>query len=272
MGLFARLVGMPVPESDSESPLKNSREVLNNYPALYIYPLCFCIALITLLWCFPYVELYKLLVNEWLTFIPSSIKILVGLFLFYFCIHYLIAFFGATMVAAAILRMEEKSYSVFDGLIEVFKSLKYVSAWILFDLIFYPILSLITSSLNNLPGGLDNSAIVADLAYWKLREFAVPIVIFDRLWPYRASQKATDITAKKGLASALGDIGWEFSLIFLLLIGFLLPFVMKTFLAIRGLEGYWFSLTVSYFIFVWIYFVLNKAIRIAQIYIDSKIE
>ena len=97
----------------------------------------------------------------------------------------------------------------------------------------------------------------------------MPIVIYDHLMPYAASRNATDIISDKGLSSLLGDLGWEFILLLLFAIGFAIPFGLNY---IVGLQGFWqFTIPVmfSYLAFIWIYAVLNKAIRIAKIYYST---
>ena len=246
--------------------IKKSTEILEQHPILLLYPFLSVSAAILLFWFFPYIAILKFIMNDWLSFVPAVVKAVFFVLSFTLSFLYVFAFFGSSLTAAAVLRIQGKSYSIFDGCIEVLKSFKYFVAWVLFDFIVYPIVNIFMEKFQQLPNEINAGGDIVELASTKLREFATPIVIFEKLMPHNAVQRALELTIAKGAASLLGDLGWGVIILALFAFGFIVPVSFSAFYGLQDFGGYGFSIVLSYFAIVWVFSIVNNAIRIAQIY------
>lgn len=245
--------------------LKKSTTIFNEHPVLLIHPLLCVITFLLVIWVFPYVAVFKLLTQEWLSFVPVAFKASFAVFMFILALHYVVSFFRTTLIAAAVLRLQGNSRNMFDGFIAVLGAAKYFLIWVVFDLIFFPVWEFLMKRLDQIPHQVASD--VGELAAWKVRDFAVPIMVFEKLMPHKAVKRALSLTEEKGCASLLGDLGWELIIIILFILGLVSPIVISSLYGTEAINGYFASLLFSYIACVWVFAVVNNAIRIAQIYV-----
>ena len=166
------------------------------------------------------------------------------LFLFYFCMYFIITFFNAAVVSSAVVRMGGGDPTFGDGLRAAFERLPYILGWSLLAATVGLVLRIIedrSEKVGRIVAGLLGMA-------WTVVTFlAVPVLVVEKKGPGAALKKSTALLRKTWGEQLVS--GFSFGIIFFLLALLGVPLLLIGFF-LWGAMGGWVALALGVIYFV----------------------
>jgi len=179
--------------------MKQSFSVLKKDKELLVFPVLSGIA--------AFIVLISFAVPIFLADLADSFLIYPILLLFYIISYFVVIFFNAALVGAAMIRMGGEDPTIGDGLNIAFSNAKNIFLWAVVAGTVGMILRMLANkSKNNFIAGILVSII--GVAWTLLTYFVVPTIVVEQVGPLKAIKKSKKIISEKWRETVLGEIGF----------------------------------------------------------------
>jgi hypothetical protein len=201
---------------------RSSWQVLKTDKKLVIFPILSGLACLLV---FASFLVPTLLALNWFENLPQNQQALIGLpvaFAFYFCTYFVIIFFNAALMSCAIIRFSGGEPTVGDGLSAAASRLPQILAWALVS----ATVGMLLKAIENVheKAGQIVSAILGTV-WTVVTYFVVPVLVVEKLGPFAAISRSTQILKKTWGEALVGRFGIGFYMLLLALPGILLLIV-----------------------------------------------
>jgi hypothetical protein len=201
---------------------RSSWQVLKTDKKLVIFPILSGLACLLV---FASFLVPTLLALNWFENLPQNQQALIGLpvaFAFYFCTYFVIIFFNAALMSCAIIRFNGGEPAVGDGLSAAASRLPQILAWALVS----ATVGMLLKAIENVheKAGQIVSAILGTV-WTVVTYFVVPVLVVEKLGPFAAISRSTQILKKTWGEALVGRFGIGFYMLLLALPGILLLIV-----------------------------------------------
>ncbi len=146
----------------------------------------------------------------------------VVVFAFYFCSYFVIIFCNAALISCALIRFNGGEPTVADGLNAAGSRLPQIAAWALVSATVGMILKLIENAHERVGEFISS---LLGLGWTVLTYFVVPVLVVEKVGPFEAIRRSTQILRKTWGEALVGNVGISLVMLLLAIPGILLAVI-----------------------------------------------